>query len=155
MKKFLGLALLVLIVGMFVFPVVTTHAAGLVPCGTDEKPEACTLCHLVVGFSELTKFFLKVLVAISLAGITISGVMYVVSAGSDKAITQAKSFLTASVIGFAVVLGAWVIVNTTMWLLATRDVNSTSQTGAGTGVLGIGIESWDKFTCSPAPTVVP
>lgn len=152
MKKFLGLASLIIILGLLVFPVATTYSAGLVPCGTDEKPEACTLCHLVVGFSELTKFFLGVLVVVSLAGITISGVMYVVSAGSEKMITQAKSFLKASIIGFAVVLGAWLIVNTTMWLLATKDsVNITGNaSNPGPGILGIGIESWDKFTCSEA-----
>lgn len=152
MKKFFWLTLFVITIGMFVLPVATTYSAGLVPCGGSTE-DPCTLCHLVVGFHELTTFFLKVLVVIALAGITISGVIYVVSAGSEKMITQAKGFLTASLIGFTVVLGAWIIVNTTMWLLAAKDADSEG------GTLGIGITgSWSNFSCdetSPSATPAP
>ena len=149
MKKFFWLNLFVITIGIFMLPVETTYSAGLVPCGGSTE-DPCTLCYLVVGFHELTTFFLKVLVVIALLGITISGVMYVVSAGSEKMITQAKSFLKSSLIGFAVVLGAWLIVNTTMWLLATKDSPNITgnQSNPGAGVLGIGIESWNKFECT-------
>ncbi|MFA7466536.1 MAG: hypothetical protein WCZ08_03955, partial [Parcubacteria group bacterium] len=57
------------------------------------------------------------------------------SAGNEETMETAKNFIKQSLYGVAIVLGAWLIVNTTMWLLATR------------GDLGIGVSSWNDFNC--------
>lgn len=117
------------------------NAAGIVPCG-DGSP--CTLCHLIVGFHNLVSFLLKLVVTIALAGIFFAGVMYILSSGNEGMITSSKNFLRASVMGFAIVLGAWLIVNVTMWALSAKDSN-------GDGVPDFGIATtgkWNEFSCS-------
>jgi len=153
-KLFLTLALFAIIfanVLLSVSPVsaqVSTPApswTGIVPCGrntgTAEEMAPCTLCHLVVGFQRLVQYGMYMVVTLALVGIFFAGVMYMVSTGDENMMTQAKGFLKVSLIGFAVVIGGWLIVNVTMWVLGARG------TGDEGGVLGIKIVKWNEFTC--------
>ena len=134
MKKFVSLLILAAIIAIFLSPTMAS-ARGLVPCGGESEPR-CDLCYLIVGFRNIVvDIFLSLLAWVSLAGIAISGLMYVISAGSEKMITQAKGFLKASLIGFAVVLTAWLMVNVTMRVLAARSD------------LGIAVTGWNDFSC--------
>lgn len=113
--------------------------AGIVPC----HGSPCTLCHLIVGIKNLVDWGMKILVTATIAGITIAGVMYIVSAGSPGMMNAAKSFITACLTGFALFLGAWLIIQTVMWILSTKPD------------LGIGKSNWYSFSCnttSSAPT---
>lgn len=150
MKKFASLLILVAVIAIFLSPMMAS-ARGLVPCGGEGEPR-CDLCYLVVGFRNLVDFFLRLLVWVALAGVAISGLMYVISAGSEKMITQSKGFLKASLIGFVVVLTAWLMVNVTMRVLAARSD------------LGIAVSGWNDFSCehfagpepySPPPSAPP
>lgn len=111
-------------------------AGGLVPCGNnvDGVKDSCTLCHFVIGFQSLINFMLELVIIVGFAGIFASGVLYIVSAGDEKMIGTAKSALTASLIGFAIVLGAWLIVNVTLWVFSA---NLDMQTGG----------NWYTLTC--------
>lgn len=155
-KLFAGLILSVLIASAAAFlalPSVANAQAkldkptfnGLVPCGrssgTAEEMAPCTLCHFIVGFQRLTKYAFYLVTTLAFAGIFISGAMYIISVGDEHLMQQAKSFITASLIGFAVVLGAWLIVNVTLWAIAKKDD------------LGIGKAKWNQFTCSTASSV--
>lgn len=113
----------------------TTSSKGLIPCGNPGQ-EACTLCHFVIGFHNLIEFLLKLAVTAALAGIFFAGVMYIISSGDETMMTSAKNFAKASVVGFTVVLGAWLIVNVTMWALSAKPG------------LGIGKTNWYTFDCS-------
>jgi hypothetical protein len=92
---------------------------GLVPCGNGPN-NPCTLCHFVVGFQNLINFMLKLVVTVGFVGIFASGVLYIISAGDEKLMGSAKSALSASLIGFAIVLGAWLIVNVTLWAFSAK-----------------------------------
>ncbi len=111
-----------------------TFADGLIPCGGPSDP--CTLCDLIVGIHNLVKFGLDLVTVAAIAGIFFAGVMYMISAGDEKMMTSAKSFLKASVIGFAVVFAGWLIVTTVIWVIGTRSD------------MGIGVSSWNNFTCN-------
>ncbi len=112
--------------------------SGLVPCGNGNSPaNACTLCHFIIGFHNLVDFGLKLLVTLTVVGIFISGVIYIISAGNEQLLTQAKTFLSASLIGFTVVLAAWLLVNVIMWALS-YNTSVIQQT------------NWWTFTCSTA-----
>lgn len=114
---------------------------GLVPCGG--KTDPCTLCHLIIMANGLFNFGLNILVTVALLGIAIGGVMYILAAGNEAAITRAKGFLWAAVGGFAIVLAAWLIVFITMRFLSAKDD------------LGIEKTNWNTFDCdtkSSAPT---
>jgi hypothetical protein len=121
------------------FPSISS--AGIVPCG--EASDPCTLCHLIIGIHNLVEWAKNILVTIAIVAIFISGIIYVVSSGSEKMMTQAKSFLSASLIGFALTLGAWLIVNVTIFWVA----NAKSD-------LGIGITSWNTFTCDKSSSAL-
>lgn len=117
-RKILGIILLVGFVFLFISPVFA--ADGIVPCGHDGK--ACTLCDLIVGFKKLFDYGITTIIIICLACATFAGVMYIVSSGSESGMESAKSFLKGSLIGLAVVLCAWVIVNTVITvLMPTQD----------------------------------
>ena len=122
-------------------PVLAADPTGIVPCGIDKDgnkkldwDERCTLCDLIVGFKKIFDYVIKTIIIICLACATFAGVMYVVSSGSEKMITSAKDFLKGSLIGLAVVLCSWVIVNTVITILMPTKNN-----------LGIGKASWSDF----------
>ena len=154
MKKFLVASLLIILLGVILYPITNVSAAfdaslgtisgGMVPCATDAHPEACTLCHFIIGFKNLIDFASKILVTVALAGIFFSGLIYIVSSGNDSLMTQAKGFMTASVIGFTIVLGAWLIVNVTMWAMSVKTSTSPD------GFAGVHKTDWFNFTCSTA-----
>ena len=120
---------------IFFFTFNNAAAAGLIPCGLG-KNDPCTLCHFIVGIKGLIDWGMGILVALSITGISIAGVLYVVSSGSSTLVTQAKGFITSVVIGFSLFLGAWLIINVILWLFAAKSD------------LGIQKDSWYSFSCS-------
>lgn len=118
--------------------------AGLVPCGlhsgTPEEMAPCTLCHLIIGIYEIFTWFKNILITVAAVGIFIAGVMYIISAGNEEMMKRAKSFLATSLIGFTIVLCAWLFVNVTMWALSTEDGTDNA--------LNIGRTNWYTFTCN-------
>lgn len=139
---------LVLFFVLFLIPSIV-FASGIIPCGRSaddlstpaiNEKLPCTLCHLIIGVKNLVDFGTKVLITVAAVGIFISGVMYVVSSGSEEAVKRAKEFLGSSLKGFTIVLGAWFIVNITMWALSFNPS------------LSIGKTNWYTFTCVTAST---
>lgn len=101
-------------------PPVLAADTGIVPCGHDGK--ACTLCDLIVGFKKLFDYGITTIIIICLVCATFAGVMYIVSSGNESGMESAKAFLRGSLIGLAIVLCAWVIVNTVITvLMPTQD----------------------------------
>ena len=117
--------------------------AGIVPCGRscdnpntkDNEYCPCTLCHLLVGIHRIIGWGFKILTFVAVASLVGAGIMYIVSAGNEKLMETAKTFAKHTLMGFAIVLAAWLMVNYTMILL-----NRKSD-------LGIGITSWSEFNC--------
>jgi hypothetical protein len=142
-RKILGGALLIGFLFLLVSPVL---AQGIVPCGIDKDgswkldwAERCTLCDLIVGIKKIFDYGIKTIAIITLACATFAGVMYVVSSGNESAMESAKNFLKASLIGLAVVICAWLMVNTIITVL--MPTKTTTDTG---GSLGIG-KKWAEF----------
>ena len=55
--------------------------------------------------------------------IIISGFQWMTSGGNEETITKAKKRITSSIIGVAIVLGAWVIANAAMLLIQNKPLN--------------------------------
>lgn len=148
-KKNITLMLMAFFVVVFsFFAYIESAYAGLVPCGTIEDDPVtqdineayegrCELCDLIVGIHGIIKWGEGILIVVALTAITAGGVMYIVSAGDDQMMQTAKNLIKQSLWGVGIVLGAWVIVNTTMWLLATES---------DLGVKAMG--GWSSFDCS-------
>ncbi len=116
-------------------------AAGLVPCGTTEHPEACTLCHILIGGKAIIDWGMGIMVIVGLALIMIAGVMYIVSVGDSSMMTKAKDGMKTVLIGVTLILCGWLIVNTIIGLLASDSMG-----------VGIRKENWYSFTCDPTST---
>jgi hypothetical protein len=82
---------------------------SLVPCGVKDK--WCTLCDFVLLAKKIFEFLLKVSLAFSILIGAIVGILYVISAGSEKQITNAKNGFKLSLWGFALCLFSWLLVN--------------------------------------------
>ncbi len=85
---------------------------------------------------------LRLMVAIGLAVITAMGIWYIISAGNPGMISQAKSGIKSTLIGVAVMLGAWLIVNTTLLLFA-QEADPTKNP-----IVGLRSAGGFDFTCS-------
>lgn len=131
----------------FFFTFNSANAAGVVPCGLGTT-DPCTLCHFLVGIKGLIDWGMTILVALSITGITIAGVLYVISSGSSTLITQAKGFITSVVIGFSLFLGAWLIINTVFYVFSAKKGTT------GTYSLGLESKSWNSFSCSTTSTTM-
>lgn len=83
---------------------------GLVKCGGDNNP--CTMgdflgtIHRVIEFAiyKLAPLFVVMM-------IVIGGFFYLTSAGNSSQTSKGKSFIKNAVIGYTIVLTAWLIVN--------------------------------------------
>lgn len=130
------------------------EARGLIPCGgrfaTPPEPP-CTICHIVVTGNNLIKWGVGVMAVIAITVLFAMAVLYVVSAGDQGMMQTAKSGIWAVLIGFAVMLSAWLIVNTVLSILA-------DTTTAGKPLAGLVQSGKFSFTCDlrsnvqPAPT---
>lgn len=131
---------------LLIAPIYTTNAAGVVPCGNG-LTDPCTICHFIVGFKNLIDWGRNILIALSITSLSIAGVMYVISSGDPEMIKRAKSLAVNTVIGFSLMLGAWLIINTTFWIFSAKSapVDSVEKYN-----LGLEAKSWDTFTCSTA-----
>lgn len=96
----------------------SVKGSGLIPCGNSSDPkDACTLCDFFQMFYVLMKWGMSILFILAGVGIFISGIIYIISAGDPGMMTKAKGYLTMCIIGVVIVLCAWLIVNTVMWVL--------------------------------------
>ncbi|MFH1894455.1 MAG: hypothetical protein ABH813_00940, partial [Patescibacteria group bacterium] len=102
---------------------------GLVPCGKDVRVGGaegasgceggtlqnipCQLCHIFVMIKGIVDFLLfRIVPIVAVLLLTAGGVMFVVSRGDPGKLTQAKSTMTAVVVGLVIIFASWVIINT-------------------------------------------
>jgi hypothetical protein len=115
-------------------------AQGLVPCSGPD----CQACHFVELGQNIITWFISIMASIIALVFAIGGFKMLTSAGDTGAVSDAKSMMTNSVIGFVILLSAWLIVNTIM-----VNIVPSGQLGNG---------SWFSIQCvaqparSPAPT---
>ncbi len=95
----------------------------IVPCGTKANPESCTLCHLLELFQNIFCFLYGILVTVALALITVSGVLYIVSAGAALK-TLAKNIITKTLTGFLIFLLSWLIVFSVLKASSWKDTGN-------------------------------
>jgi len=112
----------------------SSDPGGLVPC------DNCTLCHIVIGFKRIYEFFLKLLFVATMLAITVSGVFYMVSAGSKTLTEMAKKALTYSLTAFVIGMAGWIIINTMMTALGYQHPYGGR---------------WWEFTCDTTPSKGP
>ncbi len=91
--------------------------SGLVTCtGAD-----CNVCTFVQLISNIVNWLFGFLVLLAVLGIMYAGFQLVTSAGNTSALDKAKSMFTNIIIGFVIVLSAWIIVDTVMKAFAAPE----------------------------------
>jgi len=118
------------LVGILVVFVPSPAGAALIPCGLSQDNPAtpapidesrpCTACHLIVAGNNLIKWGLGIMTVIAITVMFAMAVLYVVSAGNPGMMQTAKGGIFAAMIGFGVMLSAWLIVNTVLTILVSN-----------------------------------
>ena len=135
-------ALFLAIAVALVLPSISLAAsAGLVPCGVGSNTTAsteCQACNLVQLVQSIITFLIGLSVPIAMAMFAYAGFLYFTSgAGGSENISKAKGIFRNSLIGFALALCSWLIVNT----ILVTVLNSNTSTG------GFAPGSWFHVSC--------
>jgi hypothetical protein len=85
-------------------------AAGLVPCNGPD----CEACDLVKLGQNVINFLIEISAAVGALMFAIGGFMMVTSGGDSGKVKTATGIMTNVVIGFIILLAAWLIVDTVM-----------------------------------------
>jgi hypothetical protein len=92
------------------------YANGIVPCGDDEP---CTVCHLFELISNIANFIASRFAPIVGALLFVyGGIMMIISVGNPGKFQAATKIFWNTIIGLAIIYGAWLIVNSLMKTLA-------------------------------------
>ena len=83
---------------------------GLIPCNGPE----CQACHFLQLGQNLLSWFIKTMAAVIVLIFAWGGLKMVMSGGNTEGVSEAKGMMTNSVIGFIILLGAWLIVDTVL-----------------------------------------
>ena len=86
-------------------------ANGLVPKCSGEGG-LCTYCDFLAMVQNVIKFLMEVSISIGVIFIIYGAVMLMISSGSPEKAQKGKTIVTSAVIGVAIALGAWLIINT-------------------------------------------
>jgi hypothetical protein len=121
---------------LLVLPTVSfAQDEGLVPCGGEGDPE-CQACHVVQLAQNILTWVINIMASIIALIFVIGGIKMVMSAGDTGAVKQARKMITNSVIGFIILLTAWLIMDTVL------------KTFVNEGAIG----PWHQVECVPPPT---
>jgi len=111
------LALLFVLVPNIVFG---QDTGGLVKCSGPD----CNLCTLVTMTNEILQWVMGVLISLAVLGLMYAGIKLVTSGGDTSAWTSAKNMFTNIIIGFVIVLSAWLIVDTLLKMVLTDEIQT-------------------------------
>ena len=127
---------------------ILTFKRSIVPCGRTcddtrtsspyDETQNCTLCHLLIMVKNIFDLMFAWIIIIALLMLTISGVVYLLSAGNPGTASFAKGVITKTLMGFAGFILAWMFVYT---ILVFLSANTAGTIGIGAG------SNWYEFTC--------
>lgn len=104
-------------------------AAALVPCGgyNTEYKRPCTVEDIFVLVAKVTNFLIGVSGVYAVYVICNNAFWMIVSMGNEEAITKTKEGMTNAIIGFVLVLFAYMLINTVVNVLLTRSLVTGSN----------------------------
>lgn len=149
LKSIAGFFLLIFFFGIPLFSFAQTDPAvgtndrwqgiGLVPCASSKTTgeTMCNLCYLIVGVDNIVDYILMLLGIVGFLMLVVAGVMYIVSGGNESIISAAKKAIWSGLVGFGIVLLAWVIINTVIFYFLPLSGDS----------IGLKVLGWSEYTC--------
>ena len=94
---------------------------GLVPVECRNDVRACNFCALLKMGENIVDLLFQLLVIVAVILIVVAGFKLVTSGGNPQALESAKSMLANVIIGFVIVMSAWLIVDTIFRMLAQEN----------------------------------
>lgn len=88
-----------------------TFAQGFIQCGYERM---CNACDVITTTNTIINWLFGILAMLAVISLVVAGFRLVVSGGNVSAWKQAKQMFTNVIIGFVIVLSAWLIVDTIM-----------------------------------------
>lgn len=132
--RYISMLLRLLILVLLFLPMLS-EAKNLVPCGGESEP-ACQSCHAVGLVNGVVVWLVGILGIITSIIVVYAGFKLVTSAGNTAAKTQAKSLMTNVLIGYVIVLSAWLVIDYGMKAMVDQ------------GTFGV----WNEVQCVDQPT---
>lgn len=106
--------------------------AGLVPCVDD-----CTLCDLVALVNNIMdKAVLYLAAPAAAVFLAVYAFKLIISKGSPEAVADAKKKITNVIIGFIIILGAWLLIDYIVQAVVNQEVFPDA------------VAPWNKIDCS-------
>ncbi len=112
----------------------------LVPASCVSDVRACDFCALLQMAKNIIDLLFKILVIAAVILIVWAGIKLVTSAGNTHALEDAKSMVTNVIIGFVIVMAAWLIVDTIFKMLV-KDTDNFGVWNELSGVNCGGVQS--------------
>ena len=121
-KQKIILAIITLSAALFLSAApLVSHAAGLVPCGgPTESP--CTVKDVFVLIARVTNWLIATAGLYAVYKVIDHGFWLVLSMGNEENITKHRSGIVDAVMGFCLVMIAFMIINTVVNFMLTRDM---------------------------------
>ncbi len=138
--RFALLSVLIFLVSGIFFGVIPVQAAGgLIPC---DGPE-CQACHFIQLGQNLLNWFIKTMAAVITLIFAWGGMKMVMSGGNTEGVSEAKGMMTNAVIGFFILLASWLVINTVLVSVISKDSSIQERLGEG---------MWNQIECVAPPT---
>ncbi len=108
----------------------TNVCGGLIPCGrmADDptttgyrEDDDCILCHLILMVQLIIDFLVKIAAVIAAFFLAIAGFMYILSSGKPELLSLAKTIFKTTLMGFALIFIAWIMVETILTMFGFID----------------------------------
>lgn len=112
-------ALLVSVTGVFLQPLETFAAEGLVTCTGGSECNFCSLVSMVNGLVEWVIIIITTLVVLLIA---FAGFRLITAGGDATALQDAKKYLVNAIIGILIMLAGWTMVDTFLKVFAGGDL---------------------------------
>lgn len=112
----------------------------------------CDFCDVLDGFAILTRWILGISGIVAVVMFVWFGFRFIMSAGRSDAVSGAKRGLVGTLIGLAVVFGAWEVINVVLYVTITssaeNDINS--RPALSRVILFTGDSPWYEY-CAGRP----
>ncbi len=115
--------LVIIVVSLLLFTIATPVSAQIwngrytVICNqSGEGP--CDFCDAIKVTANIVDFLVEITLVLAVLMIVYGALMMMISGGNEQRYTGGKSAITNAVIGIAIALGSWLIVNTIIHVLS-------------------------------------
>ena len=129
--------LTVLPFSVFVVLLPEVASAQFVPCGGPGQPD-CQFCHLVIMGNRILLWLVITLTIVAGLVFAVAGLKLVTSGGNPAAKDAAKSMFVNVIVGYLIVLAAWLIIDTIMRALLSDQIEAQ-------------IGPWNSIECVDQP----